>query len=63
MAGIGFTLRRMLGEKGLLGPVRAFSYAAVVSAGLVVAAPVTGRCGTGSALIARPRVPAGRCRR
>lgn len=33
MAGIGFTLRRMLGEKGLAGPIKAFSYAALVSAG------------------------------
>lgn len=33
MAGIGFTLRRLLREGGLAGPLRAFAYAAVISAG------------------------------
>ncbi|MBC7541847.1 MAG: exopolysaccharide Pel transporter PelG [Candidatus Sericytochromatia bacterium] len=33
MAGIGFTLRRMLHTEGLGGPMRAFGYAAVVSSG------------------------------
>ena len=33
MAGIGFTLRRLLRDGGLAGPLRAFMYASVISAG------------------------------
>ncbi|MDB5097162.1 MAG: putative transrane protein [Cyanobacteria bacterium RYN_339] len=33
MAGIGFTLRRMLQEEGYSGPVRALTYAAIIAAG------------------------------
>lgn len=33
MAGIGFTLRRLLRDGGLAGPLRAFAYASVISAG------------------------------
>lgn len=33
MAGIGFTLRRMLQEEGFTGPLKALSYAMVISAG------------------------------
>lgn len=33
MAGIGFTLRRLLDDGGFAGPLRAFAYAAVISAG------------------------------
>src|SRR5438094_9630037 len=33
MAGIGFTLRRMLQEDGYTGPLKALGYAAVIAAG------------------------------
>lgn len=33
MAGVGFTLRRLLNDGGLAGPLRALGYAAVISAG------------------------------
>jgi uncharacterized membrane protein len=33
VAGIGFTLRRLIQEGGFAGPLRAFAYAAVISAG------------------------------
>ncbi|MNX32284.1 hypothetical protein D3C86_624900 [compost metagenome] len=33
MAGIGFTLRRMLGEEGLVGPLKAFAYSALIASG------------------------------
>lgn len=33
MAGIGFTLRRLLGKQGLGGPLAAFAYAVTISAG------------------------------
>ncbi|MFN3429791.1 MAG: exopolysaccharide Pel transporter PelG [Candidatus Sericytochromatia bacterium] len=33
MAGIGFTLRRLLGSDGLSGPLQAFAYATVISSG------------------------------
>jgi uncharacterized membrane protein len=33
MAGIGFTLRRMLQEQGFTGPIKALSYAMVIAAG------------------------------
>lgn len=33
MAGIGFTLRRMLQEEGITGPMRALTYASIIAAG------------------------------
>ncbi len=33
MAGIGFTLRRMLNEGGILGPLKAFHYAVIITSG------------------------------
>jgi uncharacterized membrane protein len=41
MAGIGFTLRRMLQEGGFAGPLKALSYAMVISAGPWLASSAT----------------------
>lgn len=41
MAGIGFTLRRLLSDEGFSGPLQAFAYAAVVSSGPWLTSSVT----------------------
>jgi len=41
MAGIGFTLRRMLSDEGFSGPLQAFAYATVISSGPWLTSSVT----------------------